>query len=71
MRPMEKYLIQKFACLHECSVSQFKILDSNNKWSQLYFLEAFYIKTLNLKLTMPLKPLRNCSILNSSGFEHF
>ena len=32
-----------------------KILDSNNNWSQLCFLEAFYIKTLKRKMNAGLK----------------
>ena len=32
-----------------------KILDYNNNWSQLCFLEAFYIKTLKLKFNAGLK----------------
>ena len=32
-----------------------KILDYNNNWSQLCFLEAFYIKTLKPKINAALK----------------
>ena len=32
-----------------------KILDYNNNWSQLCFLEAFYIKTLKAKINAGLK----------------
>ena len=32
-----------------------KVLDYNNNWSQLCFLEAFYIKTLKPKINAGLK----------------
>ena len=42
-----------------------KVLDHNNNWSQLRFLEAFYIETSNPKTNAGVKAS------NNSFFEHF
>ena len=42
-----------------------KVLDHNNNWSQLCFLEAFYIKTSKPKANAGFKAS------NNSFFEHF
>ena len=48
-----------------------KILDCNNSWSQLCFLEALYIETLKPKINAVLKPLRNCNFSDNSCLEPF
>ena len=40
-----------------------KILDYNNKWSQLFFMEAFHIKTL--------KPKIKAGVKDSKGLQLF
>ena len=41
-----------------------KVLEYNNNWSQLCFLEAFFIKTLKPKINAGLKSSKKLQIFN-------
>ena len=42
-------IVSKELHIHNVIINNVKILDKNNKWGQLQFLEANYIKTLALE----------------------
>ena len=48
-------IISKELHLHNVVINNVKILDKNNKWSQLQFLEAYYIKKLAPEINIDLK----------------
>ena len=43
---MDTTVVSKELHLHNAVINNVKILDKNDKWGQLQFLEAYYIKKL-------------------------
>ena len=48
-------VVSKELHLHNTVINNVKILDKNDKWGQLQFLEAYYIKTLAPEINFSLK----------------
>ena len=48
-------IVSKELHLHNAVINNVKILDKNNKWVQLQFLEAYYIKKLVPEINIGLK----------------
>ena len=61
-------IVSKELHLHNVVINNVKILDKNDKWSQLQFLEAYYIKKLAPEINFGLKSskeLQNLSYLTA------
>ena len=48
-------IISKELHLHNVVINNVKILDKNNKWGQLQFLEAYYVKKLAPEFNIALR----------------
>ena len=61
-------IVSKELHLHIAMINNVEILDKNDKWSQLQFLEAYYIKKLAPEINFGLKSskeLQNLSYLTA------
>ena len=61
-------IVSKELHLHTAMINNVEILDKNDKWSQLQFLEAYYIKKLAPEINFGLKSskeLQNLSYLTA------
>ena len=54
-------IVSKELHLHNAVINNVKSLDKNDKWRQLQFLEAYYIKKLAPELISPQKHQKNYS----------
>ena len=52
-------LMSVFDHIYQAVHNNCEIIDRNDNWSQLGFLEAFYIKNFSLQLMKALKPPEN------------
>ena len=48
-------IVSKGLHLHNVVINNVKILDKNNNWGQLQFLEAYYIKKLAREINIALR----------------
>ena len=57
-------IISKELHLHNVVINNVKILDKNDKWGQLQFLEAYYIKKLAPEINFGLKASKELQLFH-------
>ena len=57
-------IVSKELHLHNAVINDVKILDKNDKWGQLQFLQAYYIKKLAPEINLGLKALKELQLLD-------
>ena len=57
-------IVSKELHLHNAVINNVKILDKNDKWSQLQFLEAYYIKKLAPDINFCLMTLKELQLFD-------
>ena len=63
---LDTTIVSKELHLHNAVINNVKILDKNDKWGQLQFLETYYIKKLAPEINFGLKHQKNYSYLINS-----
>ena len=57
-------IVSKELHLHNAVINDVKILDKNDKWGQLLFLEAYYIKKLAPEVKFGLKASKELQLFD-------
>ena len=57
-------IVSKELHLHNAVINNVKILDKNDKWGQLQFVEAYYIKKLAPEVNFGLKALKELQLFD-------
>ena len=57
-------IVSKELHLHNAVINNVEILDTNDKWGQLQFLEAYYIKKLAPEINFSLKAAKEVQLFD-------
>ena len=57
-------IVSKELHFHNAVINNVKILNKNNKWGQLQFLEAYYIKKLAPEINFSLKASKELQLFD-------